>query len=57
MRSIKKLSGLFGVVALTVFTVYWFDLDSVLIKKAEPMLRGMADMKKKVAAQQSAQNG
>lgn len=57
MRMLKKLSGLLGVAALAVFTVYWFDLDSILIKKAEPLLRGMSEMKKKMAAQQNAQNG
>lgn len=57
MRILKKMSGALGVAALAVFALYWFDLDSLLIKKAEPMLRGMADMKKKAAAQQNAQNG
>jgi hypothetical protein len=54
MDKIKKIStgiaSVIGVVGLAVVTMYWLDLDDAMIKKSEPLLKKMAELKAKQKA-------
>lgn len=56
MRLLGKINTVLGVVAVAVVAIYWFDLDNLMIKKAEPKLRQLAELKKAMKAKQSAQS-
>ncbi len=53
----KGVLSLAGVAGIALFTVYWFDLDDALIRKAEPKLKAKAEAyaTQKAAAQAVAQ--
>ena len=56
MRLLGKINTVLGVMAIAVVATYWFDLDNLMIKKAEPKLRQLAELKKAMKAQQSGQS-
>lgn len=58
-KFLGKATTVLGIAGIAVAVVYWFDLDDAFIRKAEPLLRKVAAIKKAsaqaaAAAQESA---
>lgn len=46
MNAIKKFNNVMGIAFIVVSVIYWLDLDDKMIRKSEPMLRKMAELRK-----------